>query len=322
MPLPKLVLSGEAAALDPLQALGSLLAGIDALRNLRALATLLGTFALAGLLLAMAETSIARGAAWWGPIQAGAALTVAFYGGNAAGLLVMDQARGGAVREIGDALRDALASAHRLIIALLLLLALGATIGGAMVGLLWLCRTEVSGALLGPLLFGLAVPLAVLVFGGLALALLAVVVPLAAPAVWSGAGALQVVRELLGLIRTRLLTVALLVGAASLLAAAVGAAASFVVMAGGRVVAELGVAVVGVEVPAQQLMGGLFGYGLRSLGAAGAPVAGSAHGAAALVGGGVVFALALVLPGLVYLRGACAVYLALHDAPPPPRSGA
>ena len=312
MPLPKLVLSGEAAALDPLQALGSLLAGIDALRNLRALATLLGTFALAGLLLAMAETSIARGAAWWGPIQAGAALTVAFYGGNAAGLLVMDQARGGAVREIGDALRDALASAHRLIIALLLLLALGATIGGAMVGLLWLCRTEVSGALLGPLLFGLAVPLA----------LLAVVVPLAAPAVWSGAGALQVVRELLGLIRTRLLTVALLVGAASLLAAAVGAAASFVVMAGGRVVAELGVAVVGVEVPAQQLMGGLFGYGLRSLGAAGAPVAGSAHGAAALVGGGVVFALALVLPGLVYLRGACAVYLALHDAPPPPRSGA
>lgn len=322
MPLPKLVLSGEAAALDPLQALGSLLAGIDALRNLRALATLLGTFALAGLLLAMAETSIARGAAWWGPIQTGAALTVAFYGGNAAGLLVMDQARGGAVREIGDALRDALASAHRLIIALLLLLALGATIGGAMVGLLWLCRTEVSGALLGPLLFGLAVPLAVLVFGGLALALLAVVVPLAAPAVWSGAGALQVVRELLGLIRTRLLTVALLVGAASLLAAAVGAAASFVVMAGGRVVAELGVAVVGVEVPAQQLMGGLFGYGLRSLGAAGAPVAGSAHGAAALVGGGVVFALALVLPGLVYLRGACAVYLALHDAPPPPRSGA
>jgi hypothetical protein len=218
--------------------------------------------------------------------------------------------------------RDALASAHRLIFALLLLLALGATIGGALVGLLWLCRSEVTGALLGPLLFGLTVPLAVLVFGGLALALLAVVVPLAAPAVWSGACALQVVRELLGLIRTRLLTVALLVGAASLLAAAVGAAASFVVMAGGRVVAELGVAIVGVDVPAQQLMGGLFGYGLRSLGAAGAPVAGSAHGAAALVGGGVVFALALVLPGLVYLRGACAVYLALHDAPPSPRSGA
>ena len=37
------------------------------------------------------------------------------------------------------------------------------------------------------------------------------------------------------------------------------------------------------------------------------------HAAAALVGGGVVFALALLLPGLVYLRGTCAVYLAMTE---------
>jgi len=37
------------------------------------------------------------------------------------------------------------------------------------------------------------------------------------------------------------------------------------------------------------------------------------HGAAALVGGGIVFALALVLPGLVSLRGFCAVYLAVRE---------
>ena len=84
-------------------------------------------------------------------------------------------------------------------------------------------------------------------------------------------------------------------------------------------VAELAVAVVGVDVPAQQLMGGLFGHGLRSLGAAGAPAAANGHAAAALVGGGVVFALALLLPGLVYLRGSCAVYLAMTDDPPPGR---
>ena len=301
-----------AAPLDALDTLGRILAGVDAVRNLRALAMLLGTFAAGGLLLAMAETALARGEAWWGPVQAGAALTVAFYGGNAAGLLIMDQARGVAVREIGDALRDALATAHRLILALLLLLAPGVAIAGALVGLLWLCRTSVTGPLLGPLLFGLAVPVSVLTFGWLLLALLAVVVPLAAPAVWAGGGAVSVARELLGLVRRRLLTVALLMAGVGLLAGAVGALTSFVVMAGGRVVAELGVAVVGIEVPAQQLMAGLFGYGLRSLGAAGAPVAASGHGAAALVGGGVVFALALVLPGLVYLRGACAVYLALR----------
>ena len=301
-----------AAPLDAIDTLGRILAGVDAVRNLRALAMLLGTFAAGGLLLAMAETALARGEAWWGPVQAGAALTVAFYGGNAAGLLIMDQARGVAVREIGDALRDALATAHRLILALLLLLAPGVAIAGALVGLLWLCRTSVTGPLLGPLLFGLAVPVSVLTFGWLLLALLAVVVPLAAPAVWAGGGAVSVARELLGLVRRRLLTVALLMAGVGLLAGAVGALTSFVVMAGGRVVAELGVAVVGIEVPAQQLMAGLFGYGLRSLGAAGAPVAASGHGAAALVGGGVVFALALVLPGLVYLRGACAVYLALR----------
>ncbi len=307
--------SSPASIVSPLDALGRILAGLDSLRNLRALAMLLGTFAVGGLLLAMAESSLAKGSGWWGPIQAGLALTVAFYGGNAAGLLLMDEARGVAVRDIGDAVRDALASAHRLIVALLVLLALAAAIAGAMVGLLWLSRLSVSGAVVGPLLFSLTLPLAVLTFGLLLLCLLAVVVPLAAPAVWSGASASAVVRQLLDLIRQRLLTVALLMAAVSLLAAAVGAVASFVVMTGGRIVAELGVAVVGVEVPVEQLMGGLFGYGLRSLGAAGAPVATTAHGAAALVSGGVVFAVALVLPGLVYLRGACAVYLAL--CPPP-----
>ena len=301
----------------PAGALRAVLDGLDSLRNVRALTVLLGSFAVAGLLLAMAEAALAKGAGWWGPIQAGAALTVAFYGGNAAGLLVMDEASGRPVREIGAAVRDALASAHRLIAALLLLLAAGAAIAGAVVGLLWLSRLSVAGPVVGPVLFGVLVPLAVLTFGLLLLALLAVVVPLAAPAVWSGAGVTDVVRSLLRLVRRRLLVVALLMAAVSLLAAAVGAVASFVAMAGGRALAEVAVAVVGVDVPPEQLMAGLLGYGLRSLGPAGAPVAATAHGAAALVGGGVVFALGLVLPGLVYLRGACEVYLALGPAPKP-----
>ena len=104
--------------------------------------------------------------------------------------------------------------------------------------------------------------------------------------------------------------------AVSLLTAGVATLVTFVVMSGGRVIAQLGVSVVGVDVPAQQLMAGLFGYGLRSLGAAGAPSGSSAHAAAALVGGGAVFALALVLPGLVYLRGTCSVYLAMRDDAP------
>jgi hypothetical protein len=172
----------------------------------------------------------------------------------------------------------------------------------------------VSGALFGPLLFGAAVPIGVLGIGVGVVSLLAVVVPLAAPAVWSGAGIISVVSQLLKWIRHRLVTIALLMAAVSLLTAAVGALISFVVITGGRVVAELGVRLVGVDVPAQELMAGLFGYGLRSLGAAGAPAGSTGHAAAALVGGGVVFAIALVLPGLVYLRGACGVYLAMRDS--------
>jgi hypothetical protein len=122
------------------------------------------------------------------------------------------------------------------------------------------------------------------------------------------------VRQLFLWVRQRLLTVALLMSAVSLLTGAVGALVTFAVMMGGRVIAVLGVTVVGVDVPAQQLMAGLFGYGLRSLGAAGAPTGSTGHAAAALVGGGVVFALALVLPGLVYLRGTCSVYLAMRNS--------
>jgi len=301
----------------PLDALSLVLGSVEAVRNLRALYVLLTTFASAGLLTAMAESSLLRGGLW-GPLHAGAALFVAFYGGNAAGILVMDEARGGAVREIGDAVRTSLATAHRLLLALVIVGAAYALCGAVLLALLWLCRTAVSGQVVGPLLFGLAVPLGVVGVGLAVLALLAVVVPLAAPGVWAGVPVLGVVRQLATFARRRLLTVALLVAAVSLLTAGVGAIVTFVVMAGGRIVSELGVAVVGVDVPAQQLMAGLFGYGLRTLGAVGAPHGSTGHAAAALVGGGVVFALALVLPGLVYLRGTCSVYLALADLDGPP----
>ena len=299
---------------DPLTALRLVLRSVEAIGDVRALSVLLGTFAMTGLLLAMAETALARQPAWWGGALAAAALFVAFYGGNAAGILVMDAARDRPVREIVEALRSSLLSAHRLLLALLILLAGYAAAAALLLGLLWLCRADVLGTVAGPLLFGLVVPLGVLAVGLAALSLVAVVVPLAAPGVWAGAGVMEVVRDLVGLVRHRLLAVALLMALVSLLTAGVGALASFVVLVGGRVIAALGVAVVGVDVPARELMGGLFGYGLRSFGAAGAPLGSTAHTGAALVGGGVVFALALVLPGLVYLRGTCAVYLAMCEA--------
>ncbi|HEX6703864.1 MAG TPA: hypothetical protein VF169_03820 [Albitalea sp.] len=297
----------EPPARSPIEALSLVLGSVDALRNLRALYLLLFTFALAGLFTAMAQASFVRGGLW-APLEVAAALFVAFYGGNAAGILVMDEARGLAVRDVGEAVRTSLLTAHRLLLAMLLIAFSYALLGAALLALMWLCRPAVSGPLLSPWLFGLAVPLGVVCVGVALLAWIAVVVPLAAPAVWAGAGVMTVVRQLWQWMRHRLLTVALLMAAVSLLTAGVGALVSFVVAAGGRVVSEVGVRLVGIDVPAPELMRGLFGLGARTAGANG-------HVAAALVGGGIVFAIALVLPGLVYLRGTCSVYLALCEDP-------
>jgi len=296
---------------SPLDALALVLGSVEAVRNVRALYLLLTTFALAGLLTALAQGALGRGALTWGAVQAGAALFVAFYGGNAAGILVMDEARGLVPRDVGEALRAALSSAHRLLLALVVIGVAYAALGALLVALMWVARADVSGPRVGSWLFGVLVPLSVTGIGLALLAGTAVVVPLAAPGVWAGAGVVTLLRQLWRWTRQRLLKVALLMAAVSLLTAGVGALASFVVVSGGRVVAELGVRVTGIDVPPALWMAGLFGRGVR-------PELWSPHVAAALVGEGVVFALALVLPGLVYLRGTCSVYLAMcADSPGP-----
>lgn len=293
-----------------LHTLNRVLNSLEAVRNGRALWALLATFCMAGLLLAMAESSLAKADGPWGVIWAGLALTTAFYGINTTGLLIMDQALGRPVRDVQDAFTDALGSAHRVLLTLLVVV-LGAALGlGLLLGLLWLVRLPVVGT---PL-FGLLVPVGVVAMGLLSFTVVVLVGPLTGPSVWAGQGVRATLLLLWRHWRAGLLDVALLMGAVLVLTALVSAIVTFVVMTGGRAMALLAVWVVGIDLPPQQLMAGLFGYGLRSLGAAGAPVAATPLGMAAVVGGGLVFALALVLPGLVYLSGCCAVYLSLKPA--------
>src|SRR5205823_8632981 len=107
------------------------------------------------------------------------ALFIAFYGGNAAGILVMDEARGAAVRDVADAVRTALLTAHRLLLALLLIAGAYAALGALLMALLWLARPGVSGPLIGSWLFGVIVPVGVVSLGLALLAGAAVIVPLA-----------------------------------------------------------------------------------------------------------------------------------------------
>ncbi|MFY9511990.1 MAG: hypothetical protein WAQ05_13565, partial [Rubrivivax sp.] len=187
--------------------------------------------------------------------------------------------------------------------------------------LLWASRPDRLGPRLGPLLFGATLPLGVVVVGALLLALTTIVAPLAAPAIWSGLGVADTLRLVRQQLRARPLFVLMLSAAVTLLAAGTGALVAAVVVGGGRVVALGAVFITGLDIPPQQLLAGLFGRGLRSFGASGAAVTQSAYGVAALNGGGVVFIVGLVLPALVYLRGLCAVLLAVRPPAQPADSG-
>lgn len=296
-----------AGRFDWWDALTRVLSSIEAVREGRALYLLLSAFSGGGLALATARASLGRGEPQWAVFQAAIGLFIAFYGSNAAGLLMMDRALGRPPRDVIDALEDALGIAHRVLVALLGMVLVGAGLAGALLGLLWLCGLPK----VGPWLFAGVVPLSVAVVGLVVVAGGAVVGPLTGPSVWLGASSWQSFRTLAGLIRRHLLLAAVLAVTLSGLTGLVGAATSLVVMLGGRVMAEASVWMLGIDLAPEVLMVGLFGGGLQSINPAALPKDAVAHTAAAAIGGGVVFAVALVLPTAVYLRGVCEVYLTL-----------
>ena len=288
--------------------LGRVLSSVEAVRDGRALYVLLGAFVGAGLALAAARASLGRTELNWAIGQGAAALFVAFYGAQAAGLLLMDRAMGRTPRDVFDALEDALGIGHRTLLALLAMVLVGATLGALLLGLYWLCRLPV----IGPWLFLVVVPLTVVVIGFAFTAGAAVVAPLTGPSVWAGASSWQAVRGVWRLIRERLLQAAVLAGALSAVTAVVGAAISLVVLLGGRLMAEASILVLGVDIPPQAFMAGLLGRTVQVGDPSQVPAHALSYISAATAGGGVVFAIALVLPTLVYLRGVCEIYLALQ----------
>lgn len=297
-------------------ALARVLSSIEAVRDGRAMYALLAAFSGAGLSLACAQNSLARGDTRWAVAQGAAALFIAFYGANAAGLILMDSAAGRPRREVAQAVEDALLTGHRVLLALAAMLAAA----GACLALLWGLYALCAWPRVGPWFFVLVAPLTVLVVGALVLLGAAVVAPLTGPVVWAGASAWGAVRQVAALVRQRLLQAAVLVGGLALVTATVGAATSMIVLIGGRVMALASVLVLGVDVQPEVLMAGLFGYGLSNISAAGIAPEAVPYITAATVGGGVVFGIALVLPTLVYLRGVCEVYQALRTADGPLRA--
>ena len=104
---------GRSSRFDWWQALVRVLSSIEAVRDGRAMYILLTAYAGAGTSMASAIRAYGQGNL---PLAIGlgtAALFIAFYGSNAAGLMLMDRALGQPVRDPRDAVFDALGIGHR-----------------------------------------------------------------------------------------------------------------------------------------------------------------------------------------------------------------
>ncbi len=149
-------------------------------------------------------------------------------------------------------------------------------------------------------------PIAVVLTGIALFALPIVVFPLAAPAVWSGASTLGSMGQLTAIASKRLLLVLMLMIAVLLITVVVGLLIGSVMLAGASFVTLLSLAILG----GGQVSGwSPVGMGIDAMGRGLSAVTLDAHASGALWGGSLLCLAALALPAIVYLRGACTVYL-------------
>ena len=127
---------------------GSLLDSIDAVRNWRAVVLLLGTLVLAALVAALGG-SLVQVSQLVTLLFTLLALAVAFYGANAAGMMMMDEASGHPSRPIGAAVMSSLATSHRLVLLLLVVAAIYLVGMLAFAALLFVCKVPGIGPEIG-----------------------------------------------------------------------------------------------------------------------------------------------------------------------------
>ncbi len=292
--------------------LQALLYSLGALRHGRALALLLGTLCCSGLFMASVEPALAANRLGIASAWALAAAASLFYGVNATGWMLMRSAQGSdAGMDVFDAVRAALRQAHRALGVLLLTLLPALPIGLLLLAGLWAARFPGVGL---PLLTLLA-PLWVLGAAWLALLVFVLVGPLAGPAVWAGAGVRETARWLRRQARQRLVEATLMKLLLLAMVGGVGAVLSAALLVGARSMA-LAAWLTQLPVPPQQVLAHLFGHTLKALGQRGAPVVANDAALGLSIGGGMLVAVVLVLPTLVYLRGCCAIYLNLRQRDP------
>jgi len=285
-------------------AFASLRQAIGALRNRRALLAMLGCMVI-GVLVAGLFSLLAS---HWGFVMGffgGLAMCLASAAGiNAAGVLLMDQARGVMPRPLADAVVYGLMCVPKFIGLVLLLFFVAVVVFVVLAIVYIVCKIPV----LGPILFVVVFPLSVLI-SGLALCGLFLCMFLALPAIWEGATITRALAQSLAIARHRGVEAILLLGAVGLLAGVVGFIVFGVLFTGLMPSAGLAAAILGGDG-----VDGLFGMMRYRAEMAGANAgSGGSYALAAGIGGALLWALAGSLVALVYLLGLNLVYLRVTD---------
>ena len=277
-----------------------LLSAVDAVRNWRAAAFMLASLLVAGLVGALGGVLGAKLHIAVGLLFFVLAFAVFFYGANATGIMLMDEAHGSESRPIFSAVLTSLAVGHRFVLVMVLVALIYALGALAIALLLLICK--IPG--LGPLLFAFVFPVCVVISGVAIFAGYAVIGPLAGPAIWSGATTLQALSRLAAIARQRTVPVILNVLVLLLICGLVGGIIFSIMLTGTMLTGALSAGIIGVS--GVGLSSILSNFDPSSYGNSG----GSDYLAAGAFGWGIVMAIAFTLPFLVYLRGCCQLYLA------------
>jgi hypothetical protein len=290
---------------DPLRRTTELLHCTDALRNGQAMALLMGTLVVATLVMG-AGGWLAQVSMVFSLLFALMALAVVLWGAHAVGVMMWDEANGLPARPWVQAIEHAVHHGHRLL-GVSLLVAAGYLL---MLLVLWLLVLVCKLPFVGPIFYVLVFPLGAMLAGVALVAVPAVVVPLVAPALWSGQRIGAALAAAAALARQRGLHVILWMMALGVLLGLIASLAAAVVLAGLAAMSMISATLLGPAV-----LGGVAGPWGPTLGPTdwGAARSAAAYVLAAGLGSGILMALAVTAPVLVYLRGACVVYLMARD---------
>ena len=290
----------------------SLLGALDAISNWRAFVLLGATFIIIALVLALfgfitvqlMMKSPALGALS-GFVSFLLVTIIGLIGVNATGIMLADEVWTREPRGIQDSLMASLFTSPRLVAIVLIEALLFLVYLLALAVLLFICKIPY----IGPLLYAVVFPVAVVVTGFLIFALAYLAIPLAAPAVWNGVGIKRALVMLKEVARTRLLQVIVMMVLLGLLTCFMMGIIGLILFSGIGVTLSLSGLVIGVSSGSFNLMSMLAG----SNGISGYVIA-FAFGSAVLI-------LVGSIPGiLIGIKGASIIYreatlnLSLDDA--------